>query len=147
MRPSFQRPAPGRIEVREGGGCLAIFGLPFLLVGLLAALIGFGGLPLQHYRITAGTSSVALMVIGATFTLVGGALVFGRSWTMLSSADRTIDLFNFRSKIPRPGGRFAAPRPRPTCPFRIAGGSSTRHAQPSPARRRCAARWPNTMAA
>jgi hypothetical protein len=87
---SFQRPAPGRIEVREGGGCLAIFGLPFLVVGLLAALIGFGGLPLQHYRITAGTSSAALMVIGATFTLVGGALVFGRSWIMLSSADRTI---------------------------------------------------------
>lgn len=88
--PSFQRPAPGRIEVREGGGCLSIFGLPFLGVGLLAALIGFGVLPLEHYRITAGTSAAALMVIGATFTLVGGALVFGRSWIMLTSADRTI---------------------------------------------------------
>ena len=88
--PSFQRPAPGRIEVREGGGCLAIFGLPFLLVGLVAAVIGFGGLPLGEYRIAAGTSPLALMVIGATFTLVGGALVFGRSWITLSSADRTI---------------------------------------------------------
>jgi hypothetical protein len=88
--PSFQRPAAGRIEVREGGGCLAIFGLPFLLVGMAAAVLGYGGLELQKYPIAPDTSQTALMLIGSTFTLVGGALVFGRSWIRLSSADRTI---------------------------------------------------------
>src|ERR671912_1944898 len=88
--PSFQHPTPGRIEVREGGGCLAIFGLPFLLVGVAAAGLGFAGLELQEYAIAPDTSQLALMIIGATFTLVGGAVVFGRSWIMLSSAERTI---------------------------------------------------------
>src|SRR5688500_6015262 len=88
--PSFQRPAAGRIEVREGGGCLAIFGLPFLFVGMAAAVLGYGGLELQKYPIAPDTSQTALMLIGSTFTLIGGALVFGRSWIMLSSADRTI---------------------------------------------------------
>jgi hypothetical protein len=90
LPPSFQRPSPGRIEVREGGGCLAIFGFPFLFVGLAAAVLGFAGLELQNYPIAPDTSQAALMIIGSTFTLVGGALVFGRSWIMLSSADRTI---------------------------------------------------------
>lgn len=87
---SFQRPAPGRIEVREGGGCLAIFGLPFLIVGLAASMIGYAGLELQNYAIAPDMSQLGFMVIGSTFTLIGGALVFGRSWIMLSSADRTI---------------------------------------------------------
>ncbi len=87
---SFQRPAPGRIEVREGGGCLAVFGLPFLVVGLAASVLGCAGLELQNYPIAPDTSQLGLMVIGSTFTLVGGALVFGRSWIMLSSADRII---------------------------------------------------------
>jgi NhaP-type Na+/H+ and K+/H+ antiporter len=92
LRPSrsFHRIAPGRIQVREGGGCLAVFGLPFLGVGLAAGLVGLGVLPLQNYGIAVRTSAPALMVIGLTFTLVGGALVFGRSWITLSSADRTI---------------------------------------------------------
>ena len=31
-----------------------------------------------------------LLLMGLVFTLVGGVLVFGRSWTTLSSADRTV---------------------------------------------------------
>ncbi|HUP38904.1 MAG TPA: hypothetical protein VM115_02200 [Vicinamibacterales bacterium] len=87
---SFQRSAPGRIEIREGGGCLAVFGLPFLIVGLASSAIGYAGLELQNYAIAPDTSQLGFMVIGSTFSLIGGALVFGRSWIMLSSADRTI---------------------------------------------------------
>jgi hypothetical protein len=87
---SFNRIAPGRIEVREGGGGLSVFGLPFLIVGIAAGLVGLGVLPMHEYRIAVGTSAAALMLIGLTFTLVGGALVLGRSWTTLSSADRSI---------------------------------------------------------
>jgi hypothetical protein len=57
---------------------------------MAAAVLGFAGLELQDYPIAPDTSQSALMIIGATFTLVGGALVFGRSWIMLSSADRRI---------------------------------------------------------
>src|SRR5919106_4865144 len=88
--PSFRQITPGRLEVREGGGRIAIFGLPFLSVGVVAALIGVDVIPLQNHQILGGTSVAALLVIGLTFTLIGGTLVFGRSWTTLSSADRTI---------------------------------------------------------
>jgi hypothetical protein len=87
---SFNRTAPGRIEVREGGGGLSVVGLPFLLVGLAAVLVGLDVVPLQQYGVRVGASASALLLIGPAFMLVGGALVFGRSWTTLSSADRTI---------------------------------------------------------
>ena len=90
MPSGFRQIAPGRLEVREGGGRIAIFGLPFLSVGVVAGLIGVGVIPLQNHQILGGTSVAALLVIGLTFTLVGGTLVCGRSWTILNSADRTL---------------------------------------------------------
>lgn len=87
--PAFRQIAPGRLEVRAGGGRMAIVGLPFVVVGVASSLVALGILPLQSFRIT-GTSLPALLVIGLTFTLVGGTLVFGRSWTTVSSADRTV---------------------------------------------------------
>jgi hypothetical protein len=67
-----------------------IFGLPFLSVGVISVLIGLGVIPLQNHEIFRGTSVAAFLTIGVTFTLVGGLFVFGRRWTTLSSADRTI---------------------------------------------------------
>ena len=31
---AFKEVSPGRLEIREGGGCLTLFGLPFLLTGI-----------------------------------------------------------------------------------------------------------------
>ena len=89
-RRSFRQIAPGRLEVRQGGGCMAVFGLPFLGAGLFVMLIGAGVVPLQNYQNIPWFMVPALLFMGLVFTLVGGGLVFGRSWTTLSSADRTV---------------------------------------------------------
>ena len=60
-----------RIEIRKGGGCLAVFGLPFLLAGcsvLVAAVSGkIEGLPV-----------IGGVLFGLVFAAVGALFVFGR---------------------------------------------------------------------
>ncbi len=91
MRPrSFRQVTPGRIEVREGGGCMAAFGLPFLGAGLFMLLASTGVVRLQGGETAQWFLMPVLLFMGLAFTLVGGALVFGRSWTTLSSGDRTV---------------------------------------------------------
>jgi hypothetical protein len=88
--PPFHRIAPGRIEVREGGGCMAAFGSPFLGAGLFVMFMSASGVPLQSGQPAPWFAMPALMFMGLVFTLVGATLVFGRSWTTLSAGDRTI---------------------------------------------------------
>lgn len=87
---SFRQIAPGRLEVREGGGCMAAFGLPFLASGLFMMLACAGVVPLKGGESAPWFMMPALLFMGLVFTLVGGVLVFGRSWTTLSSGDRTV---------------------------------------------------------
>jgi hypothetical protein len=87
---SLRQIAPGRLEVREGGGCMAVFGFPFFAAGLFMLLAGGGVVPLSSTGPTQGFTMPVLLFMGCVFTLVGAALVFGRSWTTLSSGDRTI---------------------------------------------------------
>jgi hypothetical protein len=75
---------PGRLEVRQGGGGLAVFGLPFLAAGIYVSLNSLGLFPLQS-----GGEPMHLL-IGVVFTAIGGALVFGRSWTTFDATARTV---------------------------------------------------------
>ena len=80
--------APGRLVVREGGGCMTLFGMPFLAAGLFLMLAGAGIVPLETGH--PPSFRLAFLFFGLPFMLVGGGLVFGRSWTTLSSTDRTV---------------------------------------------------------
>ena len=80
--------APGRLEVREGGGCMTIFGMPFLAAGLFLMLGGAGLVPLETGQ--PPSMRLGFLFFGLPFVLVGGALVFGRSWTTFSATDRTV---------------------------------------------------------
>lgn len=72
------------LEIRSGGGCIAIFGLPFLLVGFFVMQIPLGIIPIAG---SPGTqSSLLFMLVGAVFALVGAGLVFGRSGIILNRA-------------------------------------------------------------
>jgi hypothetical protein len=42
MIHSFRDVAPGRIRLREGGGCMALFGIPFLCAGSFVTLAAAG---------------------------------------------------------------------------------------------------------
>lgn len=80
-RPFFYRDA-GTLEFRSGGGCLTLFGLPFLLAGLFVVQIPLGLLPLEE-RPEGPLVSALVILLGSVFALVGAALVFGRSGVIL----------------------------------------------------------------
>jgi hypothetical protein len=82
--------SPGRLEIRQGGGCLAIFGLPFFAAGIFVILIALGVVPVTNAEETPDFAWIALPLLGVVFTTVGGALVLGRSWTTIDAARRTL---------------------------------------------------------
>ena len=80
-RPFFYRDA-GTLEFRSGGGCLTLFGLPFLLAGLFVMQFPLGLIPLEE-RPEGPLVSALVILLGSVFALVGAALVFGRSGIIL----------------------------------------------------------------
>ena len=81
------QPAPGRLQIREGGGALTLFGLPFLAVGVFL-LLSTAGLVSVHSDDPISTPAMALL--GTMFTIVGAVLSFGRSVTMLDLAQHVV---------------------------------------------------------
>jgi hypothetical protein len=75
--PAFKEVSPGRLEIQEGGGRLALFGLPFFATGIFMVLASFGVITMRSDG-EAVTQATALG-LGVLFTLVGGVLTFGRS--------------------------------------------------------------------
>ncbi|MGB5216692.1 MAG: hypothetical protein WBN66_00200 [Smithella sp.] len=69
------------LEIRSGGGCISIFGLPFLLSGLFVLQLPFGLIPVNSSSDT--PSSLFVILFGAVFTLAGTVLVFGRAGIIL----------------------------------------------------------------
>jgi hypothetical protein len=69
------------LEIRSGGGCISIFGLPFLLAGLFVMQIPLETIPMKG---SPGTiPSIFVVLFGSVFAAVGAALVFGRSGIIL----------------------------------------------------------------
>ena len=69
------------LEINRGGGCLSIFGLPFLLAGLFVMQLPLGIIPVKG---SPGTlPSIFVILFGAVFAAVGAAFVFGRSGIIL----------------------------------------------------------------
>jgi hypothetical protein len=90
MSDSFQQAAPGVIRLRQGGGCMAVFGLPFFSAGIFLLLAGLGILPIANAEEMSGFARPAFLLMGLAFTGVGGALVFGRSWVTLDTTQRVV---------------------------------------------------------
>ncbi len=80
-RPFFYRDA-GTLEFRSGGGCLTLFGLPFLLAGLFVMQFPLGLIPLEE-RPEGPLVSALVILLGSVFALVGAILVFGRAGLVL----------------------------------------------------------------
>lgn len=82
MSQPFHQPGPDRLELREGGGCLSLFGLPFFMAGLFMILIAIRVVPIENAdEVGAGGLAMAGLM-GLAFVAVGGGLVFGRRWTV-----------------------------------------------------------------
>ena len=83
---AFQQVGPDQLRVREGGGCLSLFGLPFLLAGVFVALIGIRIVPVRNAADVPAWAWPLIFLMGLVFVSVGGALCFGRRWTTLDTA-------------------------------------------------------------
>jgi hypothetical protein len=73
------------METTSGGGCLSLFGLPFLLAGLFVLQIPLGIIPVKYEGSTTWMP-LFILIFGGVFTAVGAGLVFGRSGIVI---DRT----------------------------------------------------------
>jgi hypothetical protein len=80
--------APGRLEIREGGGCLTLFGLPFLSVGIFMSLAALGLVTMRSDGQPATQAAAAALAV--LFTLVGGVLTFGRSITTIDIGQQVV---------------------------------------------------------
>jgi hypothetical protein len=88
MPALFRRVGPDRIEIREGGGCLGVFGLPFFAAGVFMLLSSTGLVPIQKGDDLLTTLMLPFM--GIVFTAVGGTLSFGRAWTTVDGTRREV---------------------------------------------------------
>jgi hypothetical protein len=86
----FQHVTPHRLQIRDGGGCLSVFGAPFLAAGVFVLLTAAGIVPMRSADDMSRMTWPALLFLGSLFTIVGGVLVFGRSWTTIDVAQRTV---------------------------------------------------------
>ena len=87
MKQPFQLVSPDRLQIRQGGGCLALFGLPFFAAGVFMCLGTIGVVPV---RTANDLARPVMALMGLAFTAVGGALVFGRSWTIVDRTQRQV---------------------------------------------------------
>ena len=122
--------APERLQFREGGGVLAVFGVPFFLAGIFLLLTAGGALPMGGDGDLAGWGRPMLGLMGLVFTGVGGTLVFGRAWITLDVAERAAtkswgllvpfngqarprSIWRSRSRTPRATMRWRSTPPTP----------------------------------
>ena len=80
----FRQTSPNTLELREGGGGMAVLGLPFFLAGVLIAL---SVLRLVRIKIDPEPQSIwpflAFAAMGAAFIGVGAVMILGRRWLTL----------------------------------------------------------------
>lgn len=86
----FIQTAPDRLEIKSGGGCLSLFGMPFFLAGIFMLLATLQIIPLSNANEMPWWSWIILFFMGLVFTGVGAGLVFGRNWITIDKTQRRI---------------------------------------------------------
>ena len=90
MSQPFRFVTADRLQIREGGGCMSVFGVPFFGAGVFLVLILVGVVPLSNAHEMPALGWPLLVLMAIAFTAVGGGLVFGRSWTTIDRAQRQV---------------------------------------------------------
>ena len=79
---------PGRLEIREGGGRLTLFGLPFFAAGIFMLLASVGIVTMRSDG--EAVTQAAAFALGVLFTFVGGVIAFGRSIASIDIAQQVV---------------------------------------------------------
>ena len=119
---AFEQVGPDQLRMREGGGCLSLFGLPFLFAGIFVALIGVRVVPVSNAADVPAWAWPLIFLMGLVFVAVGGALCFGRRWTTLDRAQGAIRK-QWGLLIPMRGEEYSL-RDYETVVLRFAAGNS-----------------------
>src|SRR5262249_33276811 len=82
--PPFRRTSATAVELREGGGCMSLFGGPFFLAGVFRAFPIEGIVPMGNFPPQIGARPL-MVLMSLAFLVVGGVLVFGRRWLTLDT--------------------------------------------------------------
>jgi hypothetical protein len=90
MDVPFRLLAGDRLQIRQGGGCMSVFGLPFFAAGVFLVLTLVGVVPVSNADELPALEWGLLILMAIAFTAVGGVLVFGRSWTTIDRAQREV---------------------------------------------------------
>jgi hypothetical protein len=90
MGQPFTLIAGDRLQIREGGGCMSVFGLPFFAAGVFVALTVVGVVPVGNADELPALEWGLLTLMAVAFTTVGGVLVFGRRWTTIDRPQREV---------------------------------------------------------
>ena len=69
---------------------MSVFGLPFFAAGVFLVLTVVGVVPVSNADELPALAWPVLVLMAIAFTAVGGALVFGRSWTTIDRAQREV---------------------------------------------------------
>ena len=87
--PPFRQTSPQIIELREGGGWVAIVGLPFVLAGVVMALTVAG---LLHIEVepTGKWTPLVLAGLSVAFIAGGAVMLFGRRWLTIDASRECI---------------------------------------------------------
>jgi hypothetical protein len=95
-KPSSDRPkqfrliTPTQLKITQGGGCISIFGMPFLLAGIFVTLMGLQVIRVENASEVPFWAWPVITLMGAVFTCVGGVLVFGRTWITIDTGSGSI---------------------------------------------------------
>jgi hypothetical protein len=93
------RVTSNQLVVKEGGGCLGIFGLPFLAAGIFLVLAAVGIVPMENAAEVPGWVWPVMVGMGLVFMGVGGGLAFGRRWVTVD-AGRNLVLSQWGPLVP-----------------------------------------------
>ncbi|PKN70001.1 MAG: hypothetical protein CVU43_18295 [Chloroflexi bacterium HGW-Chloroflexi-5] len=87
---TFQRLSDTQLEIREGGGCLSIFGLPFFAAGIFMLLVAAELLPIQNAPDLNSWIRLIVAGMGIIFAAVGGGLMFGRTRILIDTTQTVV---------------------------------------------------------
>ena len=85
----FLQISSDKLQLKEGGGCLALFGLPFFAAGVLMALTLMGIGPMKVEPNNKWTPW-ALGAMSVVFTTAGAVMMFGRQWLIIDVTRRCV---------------------------------------------------------
>lgn len=76
--------------IREGGGCLSVFGLPFFCAGIFLLLASLKIIPFQNKDEIPSLGWIGMFFMSLPFIGIGGALLFGRGQIRIDLTDGRI---------------------------------------------------------